>query len=91
MVLALDVVARDSEPRDRVGKPLKYARAGIRHYWRVENDEGRPVVHVFELESATRTYVPTGTFHDALKVSVPFTVELDLTAITARRSAPESP
>ncbi|MEU5771752.1 Uma2 family endonuclease [Streptomyces venezuelae] len=91
VVLALDVVALDSAPRDREAKPLKYSKAGIRHYWRVENDEGRPVVHVFELEPATRTYVPTGIFHDDLKVSVPFTIELDLTAITARRSAPESP
>ncbi|MEW2387318.1 hypothetical protein AB0933_03030 [Streptomyces venezuelae] len=57
----------------------------------LETDEGRPVVHVFELEPATRTYVPTGIFHDDLKVSVPFTIELDLTAIPARRSAPESP
>lgn len=57
----------------------------------MENDKGRPVVYVFELEPATRTYTPTGIFHDDLKVSVPFTIELDLTAITVRRSVPESP
>ncbi|MEU6990042.1 Uma2 family endonuclease [Streptomyces sp. NPDC046465] len=91
VVLAVEVVSPDSEARDREAKPLKYAKAGIRHYWRVENDKGRPVVYVFELEPATRTYAPTGIFHDALKVSVPFTIELDLTAITARRSAPEPP
>ncbi|WP_055564023.1 Uma2 family endonuclease [Streptomyces atriruber] len=91
VLLAIEVVSPGSEARDREAKPLKYAKAGIRHYWRVENDKGRPVVHVFELEPATRTYTPTGIFHDDLKVSVPFTIELDLTAITARRSLPETP
>ncbi|QES43240.1 hypothetical protein DEJ49_21615 [Streptomyces venezuelae] len=91
VVLAIEVVSPDSEARDREAKPLKYAKAGIRHYWRVENDKGRPVVYVFELEPATRMYAPTGIFHDVLKVSVPFTIDLDLTAITARRSAPPSP
>ncbi|MFE0175230.1 Uma2 family endonuclease [Streptomyces sp. NPDC059002] len=91
VVLAIEVVSPDSEARDREAKPLKYAKAGIRHYWRVENDKGRAVVYVFELEPATRTYAPTGIFHDDLKVTVPFTIELDLTAITARRSAPKAP
>ncbi|MEU6825183.1 Uma2 family endonuclease [Streptomyces atriruber] len=91
VLLAIEVVSPDSEARDREAKPLKYTKAGIRHYWRVENDKGRPVVYVFELEPATRTYTPTGIFHDDLKVSVPFTIELDLTAITARRSVPETP
>lgn len=52
----------------------------------MENDGGRAVVHVFEREPATGQYVATGIFHDRLKVSVPFPVDLDLTEITPRRS-----
>jgi Uma2 family endonuclease len=85
VVLAIEVVSPDSRSRDRETKPVKYARAGIPHYWRVENDKGRAVAHVFELEPATGTYVPTGIFHDRLKVFVPFPIDLDLTAITPRR------
>ncbi|MGP4001626.1 Uma2 family endonuclease [Streptomyces sp. 8N706] len=85
VVLAIEVVSPDSRARDRETKPLKYAKTGIPHYWRVENDKGRAVVYVFELEPATGVYVPTGIFHDRLKVSVPFTIDLDLTEITPRR------
>ncbi|MET8678092.1 Uma2 family endonuclease [Streptomyces sp. NPDC004647] len=85
VVLALEVVSPDSRSRDRESKPLKYARAGIPHYWRVENDSGRAVVYVFELEPATGAYTATGIFRDRLKVSVPYTLDLDLTAITPRR------
>ncbi|MGW1280764.1 Uma2 family endonuclease [Streptomyces tsukubensis] len=86
VLLAVEVVSPESISRDRETKPLKYARAGIPHYWRVENDEGRAVVYVFEREPATGQYVPTGIFHDRLKVSVPFPIDLDLTEITPRRS-----
>ncbi|MEY9935900.1 Uma2 family endonuclease [Streptacidiphilus sp. MAP5-3] len=83
--LAIEVVSPESTSRDRETKPMKYARAGIPHYWRVENDRGRAVVYVFELEPATRVYAPTGIFHDRLKTAVPFALDLDLTAITLRR------
>ncbi|WP_371677192.1 Uma2 family endonuclease [Streptomyces sp. NBC_01276] len=89
VVLAIEVVSPDSIGRDRETKPLKYARAGILHFWRVENKEGRAVVYVYELDPATRKYVATGIFHDRLKVSVPFPVDLDLDAITPKRPRPE--
>ncbi|MEV4330425.1 Uma2 family endonuclease [Streptomyces sp. NPDC049597] len=86
--LAIEVVSEESVSRDRETKPLKYARAGIPAYWRVENDNGRAVVYVFELEPNTGRYTPTGIFRDRLKADVPFPVDLDLTAITAKRSRP---
>ncbi|MFE2250578.1 Uma2 family endonuclease [Streptomyces lavendulae] len=89
VVLAIEVVSPDSVGRDRETKPLKYARAGILHFWRVENKEGRAVVYVYELDPATEKYVATGIFHDRLKVSVPFPVDLDLTAITPKRHKAE--
>ncbi|NEC93269.1 Uma2 family endonuclease, partial [Streptomyces sp. SID12501] len=87
--LAIEVVSPESVSRDRETKPLKYARAGILHFWRVENKDGRAVVYVYELDPATQKYVATGIFHDRLKVSVPFPVDLDLTAITPKRNRPE--
>ncbi|MFB8034377.1 Uma2 family endonuclease [Streptomyces sp. NPDC056004] len=87
VLLAIEVVSEESVTRDRETKPVKYARAKIPHYWRVENQNDRAVVYVFELEPSTGAYTSTGIFHDRMKVSVPFPVDLDLTAITARRRA----
>ncbi|MGK4583564.1 Uma2 family endonuclease [Kitasatospora sp. HPMI-4] len=82
VLLVVEVVSPDSLQRDRETKPRKYAQAGIPHFWRVEKAEGRrPVVYVFELDPATETYVPTGIFHDRLKVVVPFEIDIDLTEI----------
>jgi Uma2 family endonuclease len=85
VVVAIEVVSEDSVARDREMKPLKYAKAGIRHFWRVEENDGLPVVYVYELDPATAAYTPTGIFHDKLEVTVPFPVEIDLTAIDRRR------
>ncbi|THA73914.1 Uma2 family endonuclease [Streptomyces sp. A0642] len=85
VLLAIEVVSDESVTRDRETKPVKYARARIPHYWRVENQDGRAVVYVFELEPATGAYTSTGIFHDRMKVSAPFPVDLDLTAIVSRR------
>ncbi|MFJ9523918.1 Uma2 family endonuclease [Streptomyces cyaneofuscatus] len=85
--LVIEVAADETLTRDRETKPVKYARATIPHYWRVENHDGRAVVYVFEREPATGAYTSTGIFHDRMKASVPFPVDLDLTAITARRRA----
>ncbi|MGV9610541.1 Uma2 family endonuclease [Nocardia xishanensis] len=84
VVLAVEVVSPDSEERDRETKPFKYAKAGIPHYWRVEQGDDTVVVYVYELDPATSRYVPTGIFHDRLKVSVPFPIDIDLTAIGER-------
>ncbi|MFF0060032.1 Uma2 family endonuclease [Streptomyces sp. NPDC005279] len=86
VMLAIEVVSTDSVTRDRETKPVKYARAKIPHYWRVEDNEGQAVVYVFELEPATGAYTSTGIFHDRMKVSVPFPVDLDLTQIKPRRN-----
>ncbi|MFF4748636.1 Uma2 family endonuclease [Streptomyces sp. NPDC002514] len=86
VVLAVEVVSPDSRERDREVKPRKYAQAGVPHFWRVEQDEnkGFPVVYVYELDPATTTYALSGIFHDRLKLTVPFDIEIDLTAIDRR-------
>ena len=85
VVIAVEVVSEDSEDRDREVKPRKYAQAGIPHYWRVEDNQGLPVVYVYELDPATQAYSLTGIFHDRLKLTVPFPIDIDLTAIDHRR------
>ncbi|MGR6972049.1 Uma2 family endonuclease [Streptomyces cynarae] len=84
VVLAVEVVSPDSVSRDRETKPLKYARAKIPHYWRVEDEKGRAAVHAFELEPTTGAYTSVGIFRERMKVSVPFPVDLDLAEIKAR-------
>ncbi|WP_232838690.1 Uma2 family endonuclease [Streptomyces geranii] len=85
-LLAIEVVAADTLERDREAKPRKYAAAGVVHFWRVEQDgdKGLPVVYVYELDPATKAYGLTGIFHDRLKVSAPFDIDIDLTAIDRR-------
>jgi Uma2 family endonuclease len=95
VVLAVEVVSADSRERDREVKPRKYAAAGVPHFWRVEQDDdkGLPVVYVYELDPATKSYGLTGIFHERLKVSVPFDIEIDLTAVDKRpgRVSEETP
>jgi Uma2 family endonuclease len=83
VVLAIEVVSPDSEARDRTTKPQKYAAAGIPHYWLVERagQNRHPVVQVYERGEATGTYALTGIYHDHVKVSVPYDIDIDLTAI----------
>ncbi|MFH8471345.1 Uma2 family endonuclease [Streptomyces sp. NPDC018000] len=85
VILAVEVVSEESEDRDREVKPRKYAAAGVRYFWRVEQNEGLPVVYVYELDPALRAYVATGIHHNRLKLDVPFPIEIDLTAINRRR------
>jgi Uma2 family endonuclease len=81
IVVAIEVVSPDSQIRDRERKPQLYAKAGIPHFWRVENNSGRPTIYVYELDPATNTYGLTGIHHERLKVTVPFDLDIDLTEI----------
>ena len=83
VLLAIEVVSPESESRDRTTKPHKYAAAGIPNFWRVEasGTDGRPVIHVYELDPLTRAYIHTGTHHDRIKVDKPYSIDIDLTAI----------
>lgn len=85
MLLAVEVVAADTLERDREVKPRKYAAAGVPHFWRVEEDgEQGLIAYVYERDPATKRYVITGIFRDSLKVTAPFGIDIDLTAINRR-------
>ncbi|GAA2414024.1 Uma2 family endonuclease [Streptomyces glaucosporus] len=82
VVLVAETVSPDSAIRDRERKPQLYARAGIPHFWLVEEGtRHRPVVHVHELDPDTGAYVETGVHRDRLTLTAPFAVDIDLTAV----------
>lgn len=81
VALAVEVTSPSSLVRDRERKPQLYAGAGIPHFWRVEDDGGRPTVYVYELDPATSAYALTGIHHDKLRLTVPFDIDIDLTEI----------
>lgn len=85
VVLVIEVVSPDSEEHDRRVKPERYAEAGIRHYWRVENESGSPAVHVYELDDTTGIYVPITIERSHLSIGVPFPIEIDVMDLTRRR------
>lgn len=78
VALVVEVVSDESADRDRSIKPFKYAQAGIAHFWRVEDEHGAPAVHVYELDTITRSYVATGIHRERLKVTVPFLTDIGL-------------
>ncbi|MBG0826534.1 Uma2 family endonuclease [Planomonospora sp. ID67723] len=78
VVLAIEVVSPDSEERDRKVKPERYAQAGIRHFWRIENENSHPVVHVYELDHTTGAYVPTAIEREKLRLTVPFPITVTM-------------
>jgi Uma2 family endonuclease len=81
VILAVEVVSPDSQVRDRERKPQLYARAGIPHFWRVEDMDDRAVVYVYEIDPATSTYGLTGIHHKQLKLDLPYPIDIDLTEI----------
>ncbi|MFJ5721745.1 Uma2 family endonuclease [Streptomyces sp. NPDC093149] len=82
VLLAVEVVSPDSEARDRDTKPHKYAGAGIPNFWLAEmGGNDRPVVWTYQLDPVNKKYVSTGVHHDRLKLSAPYDIDIDLTAI----------
>jgi Uma2 family endonuclease len=86
-LLVVEVVSPESAHRDRTAKLRKYAEAGIANYWRIEEEDGSPVVHAYELDEPTRSYVPTAIHRHELRTATPFTITLDLDELVAGRKS----
>ena len=87
VLLVAEAVTPASQDRDRETKPGKYSRAGIAHFWRIEEAGGdSAVVYAYELDPATRSYGVAGIHRDRIKVSSPFPIDIDLTEIRRRRA-----
>ncbi|MFB6892336.1 Uma2 family endonuclease [Kitasatospora sp. NPDC056327] len=91
VALVVEVVSPESADRDRTVKLRKYAEAGIPHYWVVEEEDGLPVVHAYELDANVSAYAPAGIFRKRLERPVPFPLDIDLDALVpaprAKRAA----
>jgi Uma2 family endonuclease len=84
--LAVEIVSPESEVRDRERKPQLYARAGIRFFWRVEQDGDDAVLYEYEKDPASPSgdYGKPTVHRETLKTSVPVRMEVDLTNILRR-------
>ena len=79
MLLVVEVVSPGSETTDRIVKADQYAKAGIQFYWRVEQTAtGSPLVYTYILDPATGRYRDSDVFTGAVKLAVPFHIEVDL-------------
>jgi Uma2 family endonuclease len=80
------VVSPESAHRDRSVKLRKYAEAGIALYWRVEEENELPVVHAYELDGPTRSYVPMRIHRQELRSPKPFAIKLNLGTLVPSRA-----
>lgn len=78
IVLVVEVVSPETAYRDTTVKFHKYAEAGIRHYWLIDNENNQPVLRVYELDTPTMTYLPTTITGTRLTARVPFAFALDI-------------
>ena len=79
--LAIEVVSPGTKTKDRTLRPAQYADAGIKCFWRVENEDDAIVVYSFEL-LPERIYAPTGVFHSRIKLDRPFPIDIEIPEVT---------
>jgi Uma2 family endonuclease len=78
VLLVVEVVSPESKHRDCTVKLRKYAEAGIKHFWLIDDENERTVAHVYELGESTGSYAPAGIFRGKLERDVPFPITIDL-------------
>ena len=79
--LAIEVVSPGTRTKDRTLRPAQYASAGIKCFWRVENEDDAMVVYSFEL-LPEGIYAPTGVFHTRIKLDRPFPIDVEIPEVT---------
>jgi Uma2 family endonuclease len=79
--LAVEVVSPGTTTKDRTLRPAQYAGAGIKCFWRVENEDDAMVVYTFEL-LPEGTYAPTGVFRSEIKLDRPFPMAFNIPEVT---------
>lgn len=77
--LVVEVISPESRDRDQKRKPTLYAEAGIKHFWLIEKGRGETVLNTYELDELTKSYVPTGIYHDKAELEVPYPIAIDFT------------
>ena len=79
--LAVEVVSPGTKTKDRTLRPVQYAGAGIKCFWRVENEDDAMVVHTFELRPGGG-FGATGVHRGRVKVDRPFPIDIELPEVT---------
>ena len=80
--LAVEVMSPGTVTKDRKLRPVQYAQAGIKCFWRIENSgDDEMVVYTFEL-LPEGSYAPTGVYRDRVRVDRPFPIDLELPEVT---------
>jgi Uma2 family endonuclease len=78
VAIAVEVVSPGTRRRDRLEKPAEYAAAGIRHFWRVEQDP----VHVFASDLVDGRYELAADSAEELVLTKPFDIRLPVRDIS---------
>ncbi|CNE82935.1 Uncharacterized protein conserved in cyanobacteria [Mycobacterium tuberculosis] len=82
ILIAVEVISRWSQSRDRIHKMGEYAKAGIPHYLIIQFDQhGALIVEHYALTTADRTYSRISTNHRdgdiwALNITHPFDIQI---------------
>lgn len=79
-LLVVEVMSPGSVTADQTDKPAEYARAGISHFWRIENSDDKPsglTMFCYRLDPTTGVYASAGVHTSKMVVSDPFAFEVD--------------
>lgn len=86
-VLVVEVISPGSHFRDMIAKVKVYAAAGVEHYWVIDPlFDGGMVLTRFRLRD-TGEYEVVGSTDKVFTTDEPYSVTIDLPALTARRKA----
>lgn len=86
LLLVAEVVSPGSVSSDRILKPVKYAEAGIPHFWRVEFEPELSLT-AYALRDGARAYTETGTWTSGqtAQIRAPFTVDIEISDLAPDR------
>jgi Uma2 family endonuclease len=85
VLLAVEVISPGSRKKDTLVKPIEYAEAGIPHYWVIDLES--PVSLIAYRLGGTLGYQEAPAVTGEFVTTEPFPLRVDLTALTAPRSA----
>jgi Uma2 family endonuclease len=86
-VLAIEVVSPDSRDRDRREKVAMYATAGIGLYWIIDPLGDKISLTEMMLDRSRRRYLTSVEITGVFTTELPYSITIDLPALTARRDA----
>lgn len=86
--LVIEVVSPDPPTVTARSNSGSTRRPKIPHYWCIDDEDGAPVVHAYELDEPTGAYAPASKiFRGSLQRPVPFEINLDLDKLAPPRSS----